>query len=196
MLIRLSELAEIELEEMRLCCVLRFWTKNDFRRFRYSSTQHRLIDSFLRGLRRQWLTSAPSQSEQPCAEVHDRTNGTLRSRCWYALQSELDRGEVLWDIFFQPEKIQRYATWHIGRTYRVPAHLLAITNRRLIWIAETSKDRSGLTVRYASPANLRITDICTSGNGYELLLAFGHGQSWELWFEPAQLPALLRVQHG
>lgn len=189
----LRDLAEIELDEMPIYATLRFWTNHDFHRVRYCSTQHRFLRPFFYKVRRQWLPAACLQSKQLRPESGIARNAGPCLRCWYALQFELDAGELLYHTCLQAEIHQRNAFLRIGPMRHVPAHLLAITNFRLIYIAEKIKDGSGLTVRYCSPANLQSCDVAESKGGYELNLSFGHGQSWALWYESCRLTDLRAV---
>jgi len=146
----LGSLMAIELQKALLYGSVVVHTTTLSKKFRYSTLHQTLLDAFLRKLRSLWLSS--SDSGLPVVEPRDNHQYGFEP-CQYALDTELDTDELLYEQYFQPAIQISHKTWLFRRPYLTPAFLASVTNRRIMAISTGAGERNDpyeVAIRYVS----------------------------------------------
>lgn len=112
----------------------------------YGPYQHHFIDPFLRTVRQLWL-AVPSEPSIEGIPIPARLSD---SRCHAALRVELDEGERVRQLCFQPTRSIETSRWFFHRKQTAAARVLVLTDRRLMVAVEGRTDIQadyGITVR-------------------------------------------------
>lgn len=156
----------------------------------YSTVHQKHLNEFLRALRSVWLTSHVLGLPEVVLPPANQYTGI---RCWAALRTELDPGEVLHGLCFQPPTQPEKRIWFFKPPPMTPAHLLAATSHRLITIStgiEDLNDPYGVTVRSTVARRLNAVEIRDTPNGIALSLKLEHDRVWDFFFANHQRPSV------
>ncbi len=186
----LRDLAAVELQKSLLYGTVQFHTDNAFRCFRYSTVHQQVLNSFLRTLRRRWLS--PREICLPALSAPGAHRASTM-RCLHALQMELDSGELLYGLCCQPAIQIQSRTWLFQRSRTTPAILLAATCKRVIAISTGAgeiNDPYELVIRYATPSGLAAVEAQESTAGFSLNISIRSGCIWKFLFSNDQIGAV------
>jgi hypothetical protein len=177
--IPLQELLFVEAGHVLLIGWLRFVAMGSEHKLPYNTRSVRPVEEFLRVLREEYLPVAPDVS--PCGPFGFGEPLDLKFR--NAEYFDLDAGECVQFRFFSPatKKIRRH--WMFRWESWVPGDLVALTNRRVLWISERVQERYAVygTVTRSAPLRALAQLACqrTAGN-CDLLVRFSSEASWRI----------------
>jgi len=146
-------------------------------RIPYNTRSRGPIDEWLWELRRRWLgEDTNSVGLKPAAFGPPLT---LKFR--YAVERELDGQERQMATFFQPPCEQVARDWMLSRPKCLPGDLLALTQRRLLWITDRCEGRYEPygTVAYCAPRRaISAVDFTDTSPAHTLRVHFPSGRKW------------------
>lgn len=190
----LKNLVQIACYKGTLNGELRFYgTHDESGPLHYGPYQHHFIDPFLRSVRQLWLTSPteliPGGVPSP-ARLTD-------SRCHVALHVELDEGEQIRQLFFQPARRIQTRRWFFPHKETAAARVLVLTDRRLVVAVEGRaeiQEDYGITVRSCQIRALKKVLVRTESGLTRFDLVFGRSLIWKFWQgdeEPTSMNSLI-----
>jgi hypothetical protein len=177
--IPLEELPFAEAGHMLLIGWLRFVVKGSEHELSYNTRSARPVEEFLRILRAEYLPGTLDMN--PGGPLG--FGGPLDLKFRNAEYFELDAGERVLFRFFSPttKKIRRH--WIFRWESWVPGDLVALTNRRVLWITDRVQERYAAygTVTRSAPVGA-LTQLTCQGTSEDcaLLVAFSSEASWRI----------------
>jgi hypothetical protein len=177
--IPLQELLFVEAAHVLLIGWLRFVEKSSEHKLPYNTRSGRPVEEFLRMLREEYLPVTLDLS--PCDRFGFGEPLDLKFR--NAEYFELDAGERVLLRFFSPatKKIRR--RWILPWESRVPGDLVALTNRRVLWITERVQGRYeayGTVTRSAPVRSLAQLTCQRTAEGCALSVKFSSEVFWRI----------------
>lgn len=142
-----DRLAFVETGHMLLRGWLRFVGDGYDRTLPYNTRGAPVVEAFLRKLR-----ARPPGAAVSTAETGIDAESALDLKFRNALSQELDAGEIVRALLFRPATPVIRRPFGIKRTTTIPADLVALTSRRLLWITDgdgRGYARYGTIARYA-----------------------------------------------
>jgi hypothetical protein len=180
----LRRISFVESGHMLLKGWLRFAGPDFDRRIPFNTRALPPVSCFLRHFRLKLLGRANS----PAAGAGE----PLDLKFANVLAAELDNGEAVAAQFFQrPKQLQ-------SRWLRIPARrwlagdLLALTDRRVLWITDRERNsyaRYGSISSYAPLCSLQALDLIPGDGGNLLQLRLAAGLRWDIPVRPENLPS-------
>jgi len=175
--IPLGELLFVEAGHILLIGWLRFVAKDSEHKLPYNTRSGRPVEEFLRVLREEYLPERLDLS--PCGPFGFGEPLDLKFR--NAEYFELDSGERVLFRFFSPatKKIRKH--WILRWESRVPGDLVALTNRRVLWITDRAQERYepyGTVTRSAPLGRLAQSSCQGKAENGALLVNFSSEASW------------------
>jgi len=177
--IPLQELLFVEAGHILLIGWLRFVEKESEHKLPYNTRSGRSVEEFLRVLLEEYLPETLDLS--PCGRFGFGEPLDLKFR--NAEYFELDAGERVLLRFFSPatKKIRR--RWIFPWQSRVPGDLVALTNRRVLWITDRVQERYepyGTVTRSAPVRALTQLTCRRTEESCALLVRFSSDASWRI----------------
>ena len=194
--ISLSDLHFVEFGHMLLHGWFRFVGASCNRTLLYNTRSRPSVDSFLSSFRDAFVP--PRTGTASC---ENRFGETLDLKFRYARLSELADGEHVVCQFFQQARRNLKALGPFKREFWSPADLLAISDRRLLWITDRYRDRYeryGTVTTYTPPdsiagwacdrgeAGLQITAMLRSGAVWRVPIMAEHEAQARAFVENAE----------
>jgi len=177
--IPLSELLFVEAGHILLIGWLRFVEKDSEYKLPYNTRRQPPVDEFFRVLRQEYLPETLVVS--PCGPLVFGEPLDVKFR--NAEHFELDAGERVLYRFFSPlTKTVRWR-WIFRSKSWAPGDLVALTNRRALWITERVQERFVLysTVIRSAPFRALTQITCQrEREGCALLVRFSSAASWRI----------------
>lgn len=159
---------------------LRFYgTHDESGPLHYGPYQHHFIDPFLKAVRRPWLGS-PKEVSAGIPFFARLTD----SRCHAALHVELDEGERVHRLFFQPARSIEISRWFFRHKQVMAARALVLTDRRLLVAVEGRTDIQedyGITIRSCRPKALQKILVNRQGGLTRFDFLFERSLIWKFW---------------
>jgi hypothetical protein len=184
--ISLVDLRVVESARFLLCAWLRLVFKGLQRMVPYHARNSAVVDQFLAALRQEWL-SGPAGRRQPELPPEALSFGSpLNFKFQQAESAELDHGETIAIRFFSPATVTPRGRFWRGERWS-PSDLLAIADRRVLWITdryEGTYARYGACWSYARRDALRRVSLAPVRPGWELRFAFADQLSWSIRLAP------------
>jgi len=177
--IPLQQLLFVEAGHILLIGWLRFVANGSEQKLPYNTRSGRSVEEFLRILREEYLPGTPDPS--PCGPLG--FGEPLDLKFHNAEYFELDAGERVLLRFFSPvtKKIRRH--WIFRWEWRAPGDLVALTNRRVLWITERVQERYEAygTVTRSAPVRALAQLTCRrTAENCALLVEFSSEASWSI----------------
>jgi len=173
-----EQIASVESGHMLLNGWLRFTGPDFDYTVRYNTRGFRPVFRFMRRFREKLLRGAQLRGT---SEV--RIGDNLDIKFGNALAAELDSGEVVRMQVFQSPSEMGSGSWLFPRRRRIAGDLLALTDRRLLWITDGERgsySRYGSIASYA-PFNAVLSIGLTSGRtGHILQVDLNSGSAWRI----------------
>jgi len=178
-LLGFEQLGFVECGHMLLRGWLRFVGHDFDRTLFYNTRGAGVVDAFMHKFRARFL---PDTHSDPTTGIE--LGCPLDLKFSYALSHELDAGEAVRASLFRPAV--KFKRWTLGlkRTGTVPADLIALTPRRVLWITDrhgSGYARYGSIARYAPLSRIGAIDRESDGDERVLRLAIGSsGIPWRI----------------
>jgi hypothetical protein len=177
--IPLQELLFVEAGHILLIGWLRFVEKDVEHKLPYNTRSGRPVEEFLRVLREEYLPGEPDLS--PCGLLGFGEPLDLKFR--NAEYFELDAGERVLFRFFSPatKKIRKH--WIFRWESWAPGDLVALTNRRVLWITDRVQERYaayGTVTRFAPVGALVQLTCQRTDEDWALSVKFSSEASWSI----------------
>jgi hypothetical protein len=177
--ISLQELLFVEAGHILLIGWLRFVEKDCEHKLPYNTRCQPSVEEFLRVLREEYLPGTPGMG--PCGPFGFGEPLDVKFR--NAEHFELDASERVLFRFFSPTTKMTRRRWMLRSKSRAPGDLVAVTDRRVLWITERVQERYELygTVTRSAPfrALAQLTCQRTDGN-CALSVKFASEASWRI----------------
>jgi hypothetical protein len=192
--IRFVDLAEVHSYKTRLDGALEITANDETRQFRYSPVQGGYVDSVLYCLRSLWLGPNTIKNDDD-----DQTSQgiELTPRYRYVLESELDAGEQVCGLCYQPPREHRLRRLLMRRSRWIATFCLVLTDRRLMLITYGSaRDAFSVSIRYALRSRIEAaaTEIAENVSGIlHLTLSVDARKLWHFSIEPEGVSSLLAL---
>jgi hypothetical protein len=175
----LQELVFVEAGHILLIGWLRFVEKGSEHKLPYNTRSGRPVDEFLRILREEYLPETPDMSPGGPLGFGEPPDLKFRNAEYF----ELDAGERVLFRFFSPatRKIRRH--WIFRWESRVPGDLVALTNRRVLWITDRVRERYSAygTVTRSAPVGALAQLTCRpTAENCALSVKFSSEASWSI----------------
>jgi len=177
--IPLQELLFVEAGHILLIGWLRFVEKGCEHKLPYNTRSARSVEEFLSVLREEYLPGTPDGSPGGPFGFGELLDLKFRNAKYF----ELDAGERVLFRFFSPatKKIRRH--WIFRWESRVPGDLVALTNRRVLWITERVQERFepyGTVTRSAPVGALAQLTCQRTAETCALSVKFSSEASWSI----------------
>jgi hypothetical protein len=181
--IPLQELLFVEAGHILLIGWLRFVGKLADHKLPYNTRSGRPVEEFLRILREEYLPGTPDLSPDGPLGPGEPLDLKFRNAEYF----ELDACERVLFRFFNPatKKIRRH--WIFRWESRMPGDLVALTNRRVLWITDRVQDRYeayGTVTRSAPVSALAQLTCQRTDENCALLVKFSSEASWRIPLPP------------
>jgi hypothetical protein len=177
--IPLQELLFVEAAHILLIGWLRFVEKGSEHKLPFNTRSGRPVEEFLRILREEYLPVTLDQSPRGPFGFGEPLDLKFRNAEYF----ELDAGERVLFRFFSPatKKIRRH--WIFRWESRVPGDLVALTNRRVLWITDRVEERYSAygTVTRSAPVGALAQLTCQrTAESCALLVKFSSETFWRI----------------
>lgn len=149
---------------------------------RYNTRGFPAVFQFMRRFREEWLRGVPALAPRP---VHFGEG--LDIKFANVLARELDSGEAVPIQLFQPPREVKSRSWLLPRRHWIAGDLLAMTDRRLLWITDRERgsySRYGSIASYARFDAVRSIGLAPGGGGQILQVNLNHSSAWQLPIAP------------
>ena len=181
--IPLQEILFVEAGNILLIGWLRFVAKGSEHKLPYNTRSGRPVEEFLRILREEYLPGAPDLSPGAPLGFGEPLDLKFRNAEYF----ELDAGERVLFRFFSPatKTIRRH--WIFPWESWVPGDLVALTNRRVLWITDRVQERHAAygTVTRSAPVGALAQLTCQrTDEDCALLVEFSSEASWPIPLPP------------
>ena len=179
--IPLQQLLFVEAGHILLTGWLRFVEEGTDHKLPYNTRSMRPVEEFLRILREEYLPGTLDMS--PCGPLGFGEPLDLKFR--NAEYFELDAGERVLFRFFSPATKKSRRRWIFRWESWVPGDLVALTNRRVLWITDRVQERYAPygTVTRSAPVRALAQLTCQgTAENCALLVKFSSEASWRIPF--------------
>ena len=150
----LEDLVAVEAGHMLLKGWFRFTGCTFDRTLRFNMRGYRAVSRFIRRFRQRWLGKPEAD---PTTDRSALGNPELGIKFGNALSAELDRDETVHSLLFQPSRALRRRRWLLPRVQQTPTDLVALTDRRLLWISD--RDRTSYAPYGTVTSSMRLNRV-------------------------------------
>jgi len=144
----------------------------------YNTRGYRAVSRFMRRFRQAWLACG----EPPTQTVPPTLPKELDLKFDNALHLELDARETVQAHFYEAPRETRYRRWLLPRQTRTAGELLALTEKRLVWITDRCGDSSArygtVTASVRRDGTTGAAVVCGDA-GPTLEIRLAHGSLWK-----------------
>ena len=174
----LEQISSVESGHMLLKGWLRFTGPDFDYTVRYNTRGFPSVFRFMRHFRDELLRGAQPRGT---SEIH--FGAGLDIKFTNALAQELDSGEIISMLAFQPPGEVRFRSWLLPRRRWIAGDLLALTARRLLWITDRDRksySRYGTIASYAPCDAVLSIGLTTNGGKDIFQVGLESGSAWQV----------------
>jgi hypothetical protein len=188
----LDQISSVESGHMLLKGWLRFIGSGFDLTVRYNTRGFPPVFRFMQRLRDRLLRGPSGAGPWPATTPEH----SLDIKFTNALAGELDAAEIVLMQVFQPPSQVRSGVWLLSRRRSIAGDLLALTDRRLLWITDRDRgsySRFGSIASYAPFGAVLSIGLTSGRSGNALQVALNSGSAWQVPMASASREASQRI---